>query len=201
VTSNQSQVFDVYLEELLKWNKKFNLTAITDPQEIKIKHFEDSLTILQAIKLTNQSVVDIGSGAGFPGIPLKIVCPEIKLTLIEATRKKVEFLKHVVSVLGLKNIEIIWGRAEELNKQAKYKEKFDVALARAVAKLDKLIGYCVPFLKPGGIFIAQKGPDIDEELKTAQKDLEKYGGSIKEVKNFRLSNKDQRKLIVIRKNR
>ncbi|NQT28929.1 MAG: 16S rRNA (guanine(527)-N(7))-methyltransferase RsmG [Candidatus Saganbacteria bacterium] len=201
MTSNQSQVFDVYLEELLKWNKKFNLTAITDPQEIKIKHFEDSLTILQAIKLTNQSVVDIGSGAGFPGIPLKIVCPEIKLTLIEATRKKVEFLKHVVSVLGLKNIEIIWGRAEELNKQAKYKEKFDVALARAVAKLDKLIGYCVPFLKPGGIFIAQKGPDIDEELKTAQKDLEKYGGSIKEVKNFRLSNKDQRKLIVIRKNR
>ena len=195
----KEKLFDLYLKELLEWNKKFNLTAISDPQEIKIKHFEDSLTISQAIKLTNQSVIDIGSGAGFPGIPLKIVYPDIKLTLIEATRKKVEFLKHLVSILDLKNVEIIWGRAEELNQQAKYKEKFDVAVARAVAKLDKLIAYCLPFVKPGGIFIAMKGPRLDDELATAQKVLKKNSGVAEQIKEVSLSNNDSRRLVIVRK--
>jgi 16S rRNA (guanine527-N7)-methyltransferase len=135
-------VFDLYLKELLEWNKKFNLTAITDPEEIRIKHFEDSLTLLQAIQLKDQSVIDVGTGAGFPGIPLKIVCPEIKLTLLEATKKKVEFLKHIVSILNLQEVEIIWGRAEEIIKRKR--ESFDLALSRAVAKLNVLCELCLP---------------------------------------------------------
>ncbi|MBI5699651.1 16S rRNA (guanine(527)-N(7))-methyltransferase RsmG [Candidatus Saganbacteria bacterium] len=154
------KLFNLYRKELLEWNQKFNLTAITGPEEIKVRHFEDSLSILQAIDLTDQKVVDIGAGAGFPGIPLKIVRPRIKLTLIEATRKKVEFLKHMISVLDLKDTEAVWGRAEELPQ---YFGKYDVAVSRAVAKLPTLVKYCLPYLKPGGIMIAQKQDQIEEE--------------------------------------
>lgn len=137
---------------------------MTDPEEIKVRHFEDSLSILQAIELVDQKVVDIGAGAGFPGIPLKIVRPHIKLTLIEATRKKVEFLKHLIGVLGLKDTEAVWGRAEELSQ---YFGEFDVAVARAVAKLPTLVKYCLPYLKAGGVFIAQKGEKVEEEVAAA----------------------------------
>lgn len=158
--SQLDKLFNLYRKELLEWNQKFNLTAITGPEEIKVRHFEDSLSILQAIDLTDQKVVDIGAGAGFPGIPLKIVRPRIKLTLIEATRKKVEFLKHMISVLDLKDTEAVWGRAEELPQ---YFGKYDVAVSRAVAKLPTLVKYCLPYLKPGGIMIAQKQDQIEEE--------------------------------------
>jgi 16S rRNA (guanine527-N7)-methyltransferase len=193
------KLFDLYAQELIHWNEKCNLTAITDLQEIKIKHFEDSLTILQAVPLTNQTVVDIGTGAGFPGIPLKITCPGIKLTLIEATRKKTEFLKHVVSVLKLEEVNVLWGRAEELCKNPLYHDKFDVALARAVTRLDRLVDFCLPFLHPGGTFIAQKGPSVDEEIKLAQKALSAAGGKIQAIQNFSLSNGDPRTLVVITK--
>ena len=158
------KLFNLYLKELLEWNKKFNLTSLTDPEEIKVRHFEDSLSILKAVELSDQSVVDIGAGAGFPGIPLKIARPNIKLTLIEATRKKVEFLKHLISVLDLKDTEAVWGRAEELTQ---YFGKFDVAVARAVAKLPTLIKYCLPYLRPGGVFIAQKGEEVEDEVAAA----------------------------------
>ncbi|MBU0502266.1 MAG: 16S rRNA (guanine(527)-N(7))-methyltransferase RsmG, partial [Candidatus Margulisbacteria bacterium] len=122
-----SRLFDIYLKELLEWNKKFNLTAITDAEEIRIKHFQDSLAILPHTPqlTTHASLIDIGTGAGFPGIPLKIACPDIKLTLVEATRKKTEFLKHLVKVLELKEVEVIWGRAEEV--AIKRREEFDLA--------------------------------------------------------------------------
>ncbi|OGC04644.1 16S rRNA (guanine(527)-N(7))-methyltransferase RsmG [candidate division WOR-1 bacterium RIFOXYA12_FULL_43_27] len=178
--------FEKYIEELLLWNKKFNLTSITDPKEIKIKHFEDSLSILQAIDLTNQSVVDIGSGAGFPGIPLKLARPGILLTLIEATRKKTEFLNHIVKTLGLSGVVVVWGRAETLKN--KYAEKFDVAVARAVAKLPELIKLAFPLLKPGGILIAQKGPNV-----------EPAGVKVKEIKEITLSNGHKRTLVVVEK--
>lgn len=158
------QAFALYINELLEWNKKFNLTRIIDPEEIRIKHFEDSLTLLQAIKLTDQTVADVGTGAGFPGIPLKIVCPDIKLTLIEATRKKTEFLKHLVAALNLKDVEIIWGRAEELKDR-----QFDFVVARAVAKLPKLVEWCLPLVKQGGTFIAMKGQNVKEELSGQEK--------------------------------
>ena len=196
--TNEGKLFDIYLKELLEWNQKFNLTSITNPEEIRLKHFKDSLSLLQTIKLTNQSVIDIGTGAGFPGIPLKIVCPEIKLTLLEATQKKVEFLKHMVSVLGLKNVEIIWGRAEELVKDRR--EVFDLALSRAVAKLNVLCEYSLPFVKVGGMFIAYKDKDVEEELEEVKSAIETLGGRIKETKKVKLPDSGIiRSLVVIEK--
>jgi len=162
------KLFNLYLEELIEWNKKFNLTAITNPDDIKIKHFEDSLSLLKVIDLKDQSVIDIGSGAGFPGIPLKIARPEIKLTLLDATRKKTEFLKHIVKVLNLKDVEIIWGRAEE-----KAKPIYDIVVARAVAKMPTLVKYCLPFVKPGGLFIAYKQDQVEAEVGSIQATIKK----------------------------
>lgn len=173
------KLFNLYLKELLEWNQKFNLTAITDPEEMKVRHFEDSLSILQAIELSDQKVVDIGAGAGFPGIPLKIVRPQIKLTLIEATRKKVDFLRHLIAVLDLKDTEAVWGRAEELTN---YFGNFDVAVARAVAKLPTLVKYCLPYLKPGGVLVAQKQDQVEEEaaaLKVKYRILKVTVGGVK----------------------
>ena len=180
--------FDIYLKELIEWNKKFNLTSITDPAEIRIKHFEDSLTLLQFVPLTDQSVIDIGAGAGFPGIPLKIVCPGIKLTLLEATRKKADFLRHIVSLLNLKDVEVIWGRAEELVKDKK--GKFDIALARAVAKMDVLSGWCLPFVKSGGLFVAYKGEKVEDEVKAAEKAIAKQRGTVKMIEKVKLPGSD-----------
>lgn len=182
-TSN-IKLFEIYLQELLIWNKKFNLTAIDDPQEIRTRHFEDSLSVLQAVDLQSQKVVDIGPGAGFPGIPLKIERPNIKLTLVEATRKKVEFLKHIVSVLNLSDVEVIWGRGEDISKKAVHHMKYDVALARAVAKLPELIGYCVPFLKVGGIFVAQKQDAVEQEIELSAEYFKKYSCRLKEIKKI-----------------
>jgi 16S rRNA (guanine527-N7)-methyltransferase len=196
--NRESRVFEIYLKELLEWNKKFNLTSITDPEEIKIKHFEDSLSILPSLHLKDQSVIDVGTGAGFPGIPLKIVCPEIRLTLLEATRKKVEFLKHIVSILNLQEVEIIWGRAEEIIKGKR--ESFDLALSRAVAKLNVLCELCLPFVKINGMFIAFKEEKIEEEIKEAKAALETLGGRLKEVKKIKLPNSEIiRSLVVIEK--
>jgi 16S rRNA (guanine527-N7)-methyltransferase len=199
-----SPLYQIYLTELINWNQKFNLTAITDPKEIEIKHFEDSRTVLQAVDLTDQKVIDIGAGAGFPGIPLKIEQPEIKLTLLEATRKKCEFLKHLVGKLSavdprLKDIEIIWGRAEQLNKDHQYAAKFDVAVARAVAKLDKLVGYALPFVKPGGIFVAMKGAEIKDEIAAAGAALNHDSVKTLPIHTLVLSNHSARSLIIIQK--
>lgn len=190
--------FKIYLKELLEWNKKVNLTAITDPEEIRIKHFEDSLALLKVIQLTDQSVIDVGAGAGFPGLPIKIVCPEIKLTLLEATRKKAEFLKHIVETLSLKDVEIIWGRAEDIAKQKR--EFFDIAVSRAVAKLNVLCEYCLPFVKVGGTFAAYKEEKVEEEAEQAINAIELLGGRIKEIKKITLPNSDiVRSLVVMEK--
>ena len=190
---------NLYLNELITWNEKFNLTSITDPEEIKIKHFEDSISLLQVIPLTNQSVIDVGAGAGFPGIPLKIACPEIRLTLVEATRKKIEFLRHIVQALQLKDVEIIWGRAEEAVKDGK-RELFDIALSRAVAKLNVLCEYCLPFVKVGGVFVAYKEEAVEEEVKEAASALNALGGEIKEIKKVKIANSELfRSLVIIEK--
>jgi 16S rRNA (guanine527-N7)-methyltransferase len=173
----QKALFERYAAELIEWNQKFNLTAITDPEEIRHKHFEDSLLLLQVLPLSTESVIDIGTGAGFPGIPLKIARPGIKLTLLEATRKKTEFLKHLVDVLGLKDVEVIWGRAEE-----KARPIYDLAVARAVAKMEVLTGYCLPFVKKGGLFVAYKQDQIETEVKAAEKNIKKLGGKLKGIK-------------------
>ncbi|MGB9612888.1 MAG: 16S rRNA (guanine(527)-N(7))-methyltransferase RsmG [Candidatus Margulisiibacteriota bacterium] len=190
--NRHSKTFEIYLNELLEWNKKFNLTSIVDPEEIRKKHFEDSLLLLEVIDLSNQSVVDIGTGAGFPGIPLKIVRPEIKLTLLEATKKKVEFLKHLVSTLALQKVEVVWTRAEDYAKEKR--EAFDIALSRAVARLNILSEYCLPLVKVGGIFVAYKEEKVEDEIKEAETAIEILGGKLKEVKRFPL-----RSLVIIDK--
>ncbi|OGC15403.1 16S rRNA (guanine(527)-N(7))-methyltransferase RsmG [candidate division WOR-1 bacterium RIFOXYC2_FULL_37_10] len=196
--SNEKEKFDRYLEELISWNEKFNLTAVKEPKEIRIRHFEDSLSILEAIDLKAQNVVDVGTGAGFPGIPLKIVRPDIKLTLIDSTRKKVDFLNHVIKILKLENVTAVWGRAEELVKKTGYKEHFDVVLARAVAKLSKLLGYTLPFLRQGGFFIAQKQDVVEQELKEAKLQMEKFNATLKGIKKVSVGG-ITRSLVVIRK--
>ena len=186
-TSALDKLFDLYLQELLEWNKKFNLTAVTDPEEIKVRHFEDSLSVLEAVELSSQSVLDIGPGAGFPGIPLKIVRPNIKLTLLESTRKKTEFLKHLVEVLGLKEVEVVWGRAGEW----KTPKKFEVIVARAVGKLPELTKVALPYLWPGGVLVAMKQADLKEELKNIKV-------PIKEIKKVKVGG-IERSLVVIEK--
>lgn len=182
------KLFNLYLNELLEWNQKFNLTSITDPAEIRRKHFEDSLSLLQAIRLTNESVVDVGSGAGFPGIPLKIACPGIKLTLVESKQKKVAFLKHLVSILGLNEVEVIWGRAEEVARQKR--EIYDLAVARALARLNILAEYCLPLVRVGGLFVAYKSQDIEAEAAAAQGAIQTLGGNLKEIKKIKLPASD-----------
>lgn len=188
--------FNQYLHELIEWNKKFNLTSITDPKEIKIRHFEDSLSILSAIDLDDESIVDVGAGAGFPGIPLKIMRPNLKLTLVEGTRKKVEFLKHIIKTLNLTDAEAIWGRAEEINKKNEYRGKYDVVVSRAVAKISELSGYCLPFLRAGGLFVAMKQDKVENEVSGAEKDIQKFGGKFKEIKKVEVG-EIKRSLVVI----
>ncbi|MFH1542848.1 MAG: 16S rRNA (guanine(527)-N(7))-methyltransferase RsmG [bacterium] len=190
--------FNLYLQELLEWNKKFNLTAITDPEDIKLKHFTDSLTLEQVVPLDNQTIVDVGTGGGFPGLPLKIKYPNLKLTLIEATRKKTEFLKHIIEVYKLEGVEVIWGRAEEVAKEKR--NHYDLAVARAVAKLDKLTQYCLPLVKPGGLFVAYKGQEVEAEVKAAEQTIRQFNGTVNKIVKIKLTGSDiSRSLVIIKK--
>ena len=175
LTKPQEKQFDKYAELLVKYNGFFNLTSITDRRDINIKHFIDSAICQQL--LIGESLIDIGSGGGFPALPIKIIKPELKITLVDATEKKCEFLKIVAKELNLENVEVICGRAEELAKDPKYREKFDICTARAVARLNILAEYCIPFIKKGGMFVAFKG-DCDDEIKEAGKAIETLGGNI-----------------------
>jgi 16S rRNA (guanine527-N7)-methyltransferase len=167
--------FQRYYSVLMEWNQKMNLTAITEEEEAVIKHFLDSLSVLKSnVVRGDETIIDIGTGAGFPGVPLKIVLPNLKLTLLESSKKKVIFLNHLSHVLALTDVEIIHGRAEELGRIDKYREKFKISVARAVAPLNILLEYAIPFVEPGGYFIAMKGRDISE--------VEKCGSAFKELK-------------------
>lgn len=182
--------FASYYKELLDWNKRANLTAITGYEDIQLKHFLDSLTIVLAwppeAAQKDLRVIDVGTGAGLPGIPLKIVFPEIKLTLLEATSKKAVFLRHLVEGLGLKGIEVVDGRAEEVAREPHYREKFDLVLSRAVAPLPALVELALPFCAVGGSSIAQKKGAIDEEISRAGRAIGLLGGSLREVKKVDL---------------
>lgn len=190
--TNAELLFDEYLNELIEWNKKFNLTAITDPAEIRRKHFHDSLTILKILPLSCEKVIDVGAGAGFPGLPLKIACPDIKLTLLEATKKKVEFLDHIIKTLKLKDTEAVWARAEDYARE--HREIFDLAVARAVADLRVLAELCLPLVRVGGLFVTWKEEEIDAEVAAAQKAIGLLGGRLREIKKL-----PRRSLVIIAK--
>jgi 16S rRNA (guanine527-N7)-methyltransferase len=202
LSEKQVKQFLTYLEILRDWNRRINLTSLKDPKEIIITHFLDSLTILKAIDIDTKeiSAIDIGTGAGFPGIPLKILRPEISLSLLDSSKKRIEFLKYLSKSLKLKGLEIIWGRAEDYGKRKEYREKYDIVLARALARLNVLVELGIPFLKIKGLFIIQKGQKLKEELEEARKAIEILGGELKGIISLRLPfSRKSRKLVIVEK--
>ena len=182
ITGWQVMSLITYEKELLEWNQKFNLTAIRDSESIRTKHFLDSFSCVLAWKANPPSrLIDVGTGAGFPGIPLKILYPSLKLTLVESVGKKAMFCQHVVRVLGLEQVEVIQARAEDLGQDAKHREKYDWALARAVANLNVLSEYLIPLVKVDGTMLAQKGESGPAEAQSAEHAMKLLGGKLKQL--------------------
>lgn len=197
LTEDQISAFNKYYELLYEWNKKINLTAITEPKDVAIKHMVDSLSCFKSdLFKENTSLIDVGTGAGFPGLPLKIFYPSLKLTLLDSLNKRVKFLQLVVDELGLKDVEVIHARSEEAARNKKYREKFDLATARAVARLPIICEYCLPFVKDGGTFIALKGRQYEEEATQAQKAIKVLGGEISDIMPVKLPEIDDKRAVI-----
>lgn len=199
IDDNKIQKFYDYMNLLVEWNKKINLTAITEEKDIILKHFVDSLTVLKYIK-ENKSIVDVGTGAGFPGIPLAIMNESLKITLVDSLNKRINFLNEVCSKIMLKNTKAIHSRAEEFGQDNNYRESYDIAISRAVSNLTVLAEYLLPLVKVGGKIICMKGPDIEEELKQAKSAIDILGGKFERCDNFCLPKSDiSRNIIIINK--
>ncbi len=199
LTNKQLNEFYTYMNLLIEWNKNINLTAITEPEEIIKKHFIDSLTISKNIQ-KDSSIIDVGTGAGFPGIPLKIVREDINVVLLDALNKRLNFLNEVIKENKLENIETVHFRAEEIGKNKKYREKYDIATSRAVAQLNILVEYLLPLVKIGGKCICMKGSNVEEELKNSKKAITLLGGEIEKIEEFILPDSDiKRNVIIIKK--
>lgn len=195
ISEKQLNQFYNYMNILIEWNKVMNLTNITEPEGIIQKHFVDSLTVLKSIK-ENDSIIDVGTGAGFPGIPIKIAFPETKITLLDSLNKRIKFLEEVINKLELKNIETIHGRAEEVAHNKKYREKYDIAIARAVAPLNVLSEYLLPFVKIGGYAICMKGVKGKEEAVEGKNAIKILGGEITNSREFNLPNTEMARTII-----
>ncbi len=198
-TEEQIIQFYKYMNLLIEWNKKINLTSIEEPQEIILKHFIDSLTINSYIE-DNQTLVDVGTGAGFPGIPIKIYRPNVKIVLVDSLNKRINFLNEVIKELNLKDIETVHSRVEDFGKNSKYRESFDIVTARAVSNLAVLSEYLVPLTKIGGNCICMKGNEIEEECNNAKNAIKILGGKISKIDTFKLPESNiSRNIIVIQK--
>jgi len=198
LSEEQLGAFETYAHELITWNERFNLTGITDPQQIYLKHFLDSLSCWPELSAALPvRVIDVGTGAGFPGLPLKILQPEIQLTLLEATAKKTAFLEHIVQVLRLEGVTVLLQRAEQAGQQPEHREAYDWALARAVAGLPVLVEYLLPFLRLGGKAIAQKGETGPAEAQGAERALSLLGGRINQVVPLELPGVAEPRFLVV----
>lgn len=198
---NSLDSFQLYKKMLKEWNEIINITAITDDVEIDIKHFLDSLTpFITNLFDGSKSIIDVGTGGGFPGIPLKIINKNLEVCLLDSLNKRIRFLNNVIDTLKLEQIQAIHGRAEELSRKNEFREQFDICISRAVASLNTLSEYCLPFVKNGGFFIAMKGPDVEEELKLSERAIEILGGKISKIQRIRIPLSDiDHSLVVIEK--
>ncbi|CAM4434836.1 16S rRNA (guanine(527)-N(7))-methyltransferase RsmG [Paenibacillus typhae] len=201
LSSRQLEQFELYYQELVSWNEKMNLTGITERDQVYTKHFYDSLSLAFYVDLTQvNSLADIGSGAGFPGIPLKICFPHIKLTIVDSLSKRISFLQHICDTLGLSGVQLIHGRAEDVARQFVHRDAYDVVTARAVARLSLLNEFCLPFTRKDGIFAAMKGNDPAEELNEAGRSLKELRAELKKVESFSLPVEESaRHIVMIRK--
>lgn len=198
LSEKERENFTVFKRLLKEWNEKINLTAIKEDREVDIKHFLDSLSIISLELIRdNDKIIDIGTGGGFPGIPIKIVRKNTEITLLDGLNKRLKFLDIVIENLGLKKINTIHGRAEDFGKNKEYREKYDVAVSRAVAPLNILCEYCMPFVKKGGIFIAMKGPKGKDELEESFRAIELLGGEVKETIDINIPESDIIHTIII----
>lgn len=203
LTGSQIDQFLRYYELLIEKNRVINLTAITGYEDVLKKHFVDSISLAKAMDLTKSlNIIDIGTGAGFPGLALKIAFPDLKVTLLDSLNKRIYFLNEVINELGLDGVETIHGRAEDFARPGKLRESFDLCVSRAVANLSTLSEYCLPYVKVGGFFVSYKSEKISEELETAKKAVSLLGGSIESQIEFMLPDSDiYRNLVMIRKNK
>jgi 16S rRNA (guanine527-N7)-methyltransferase len=220
LTSEHVRAFQTYYHELGIWNLKSNLTTVTQYEEVQVKHFLDSLTCLLALPAPGAArpaaglpdvvplstaetpllCIDVGTGAGFPGLPLKIMRPALQMTLLDSSRKKIAFLEHLVECLNLKGVELLWTRAEEAGQDAHHRERYDVVLARAVADLAVLVEYCLPLCRKGGCVIAQKGAQVEQELQSAEAAIHLLGGQLRVLKPIQLPGlKEPRSLLLLEK--
>ncbi len=200
LSRKQYQQFMTFYELLIERNRVMNLTAITALDEVVIKHFIDSLAIVKAFRPESERLLDIGTGAGFPGIPLKIAFPNLNIVLLDSLKKRLVFLEDVIDQLGLTGISTLHGRAEDFGRDKVYREQFDLCVSRAVAKLSSLSEYCLPYVRKGGCFISYKSGNIEEELASSKRAIKLLGAELKEVLEYQLPNTDmQRTLIVMEK--
>lgn len=201
LSPQQLSQFDTYYRLLVEWNEKMNLTAITDEEEVYLKHFYDSITASFYVDLQNDlSLCDVGAGAGFPSIPLKICFPNLKVTIVDSLNKRITFLQNLASELGLEDVHFVHDRAETFGKNANYREKFDLVTARAVARLSVLSELCLPLVKEGGMFVPMKAAAASEELEKGKKALQILGGKLEKVHSFSLPlEESERNILIINK--